>query len=160
MTATPKSIAPFLDMMRQQLLGEGCTLSNIAFAECLDREKLDFSVDSLHVIDRYLNGVHDREQDVFGLPLLTTIWATSMYIGEIIRREIPAKNFEWVTIGEELSANGETTIGCPDIGSIRALRSREGEMVMPSRAVLRKRSPGSARHGVQRETYLTMRLSG
>lgn len=103
----------------------------------LDRSRLDFSFDSLHVIDQYLNDVHDNDQTAVGLSLLTTIWATALYVGEIIRRAAPARYFEWVTITDEQSASGGTTTRQFDLGAVRALRARDGEMCLPSRAVLR-----------------------
>jgi hypothetical protein len=42
-----------------------------------------------------------------------------------------------VTIGDELATGGGTTTSQLDIGAVRALRARDGEMCMPSRAVLR-----------------------
>ena len=129
--------ARFTDAMPRLLFTGGPADVEVALPECLVLSKLDFSLESLHVIDQYLNDVHDNEQNVAGLSLLTTIWATALYVGEIIRRETPARQFEWVTIGEDLSTTGTTTSNHSDVGTVRALRARDGEMCMPSRAVLR-----------------------
>lgn len=130
-------MAPFLEAMHQMLLCEAPEDGGISLPSRLNREKLNFSFFSLHAIDQYLIAVHDNEQHVSGHSLLNTMWATSMYVGETIRREVPGRQFEWVTIGETLWAHGETTQSCPDIGAVRALRPRRGEMIMPNRAVLR-----------------------
>lgn len=122
----------------QRLLVAGASVDeDIVMPERLDRSRLDFSLDSLHVIDEYLNEVHDSEQTTVGRSLLTTIWAAAMYSGEVIRRAAPARSYEWVTIGDELATGGGTTTNRFDVGSVRALRARDGEMCMPSRAVLR-----------------------
>jgi len=127
----------FVESMQRLLVGGASADEDIVMPEKLDRSRLDFSLDSLQVIDEYLNEVHDNEQTSVGLSLLTTIWAAAMYAGEIIRRTVPERGFEWVTIGDELATGGGTTTNQLDIGAVRALRASDGEMCMPSRAVLR-----------------------
>ena len=127
----------FVESLQRLLVGGGAADEDIVLPERLDRAQLDFSLDSLHVVDQYLNEVHHNEHTVVGLSLLTTIWATALYVGEIIRRAAPTRYFEWVTIGDALASGGGTTTSQVDIGAVRALRARNGEMCMPSRAVLR-----------------------
>ena len=103
----------------------------------LDRGKLDFGLESLHEIDRYLTFLHDNEQEVSGISLLSTIWTIALYVGEVIRRQAPERQYEWVNIGAELVPAGFTTIKQAGIGTSRALRAKDGEMCMPSLAVLR-----------------------
>jgi hypothetical protein len=120
-------ISSSIEAMQRLLFKGGPADEDIALPQHLDRSKLD----------RYLNEIHDNEQSVGGLSLLTTIWATALYIGEIIRRAAPARQYQWVTIGEDLTATGTTSLQHADIGAVRALRARDGELTMPSRAVLR-----------------------
>jgi hypothetical protein len=129
--------AQFIESMQRLLVAGTSADDDIIMPERLERSRLDFSLDSLHVIDQYLNDVHDNEHTVVGLSLLTTIWAAALYVGEIIRRAAPARGFEWVTIGDDVASGGGTTTSQMDIGAVRALRARDGEMCMPSRAVLR-----------------------
>lgn len=126
-----------MDTMQRLLVDGGPTPDDIVLPERLDRSKLDFSLESLHVIDEYLNVVHEHEQTSIGSSLLTTIWVASLYIGEIIRRAAISRHYQWVTIGDELPASGGTTTRQVDLGSVRALRARDGELCLPSRAVLR-----------------------
>jgi hypothetical protein len=127
----------FMETM-QRLLGDGGpTPDDIVLPERLDRARLDFSVESLHLVDQYLNVVHEHEQNSVGSSLLTTIWVMSLYIGEIIRRASSLRQYEWVTIGDESPASGTTTTTQVDLGSLRALRAHDGELCLPSRAVLR-----------------------
>lgn len=132
-----EATSAFLASMQHLLLGGETAGETIVLPGRLDRSRLDFSLDSLHVIDQYLNDVHENDQTVVGLSLLTTIWATALYVGEIIRRAAPARYFEWVTITDELPASGGTTTSQYDLGAVRALRAQDGEICLPSRAVLR-----------------------
>jgi hypothetical protein len=126
----------FMDTMQRLLSEGGPTPDEIVLPERLDRSRLDFSLESLHVVDEYLNIVHTYENSV-GSSLLNTIWVTSLYIGEIIRRAAAARHFQWITIGDEPTTSGGTTTSQVDLGSLRALRAQDGELCLPSRAVLR-----------------------
>ena len=131
------SSAVFMETMERLLVGGGPTPDDIVLPERLDRAKLDFSLESLHVLDEYLNVVHEHEQTSIGSSLLTTIWVAALYVGEIIRRAAIHRHYQWVTIGDEVPASGGTTSSQVDLGSLRALRAQDGEMCQPSRAVLR-----------------------
>jgi hypothetical protein len=99
--------------------------------------------------------VHDNSDDVGGVPLLSTISTIAMYVGEVIRREAPAKRYEWVSVGEPAESTGETTISARDLSSVRVLRSREGNVCAPSREVLRiilRGSKARSIHGFVRST--------
>jgi hypothetical protein len=130
------SIAMFMEIMQRLLIDGGPTPDDIVLPERLDRAKLDFTIESLHVVDEYLNVVHEHEQNSVGSSLLTTIWVMSLYIGEIIRRAASTRHYQWVTIGDESPASGGTTTHV-DLGSLKALRARDGELCLPSRSVLR-----------------------
>jgi hypothetical protein len=135
--ADTQADSTFMETMQRLLADGGPTPDDIVLPERLDRTKLDFSLESLHVIDEYLNVVHEHEQTSIGSSLLTTIWVAALYIGEIIRRAATTRHYQWVTIGDELPASGSTTTNQVDLGSVRALRARDGEMCLPSRAALR-----------------------
>ena len=132
-----EATSAFLEPMQHLLVGSDSAAEAIVLPERLDRSRLDFSLDSLQVIDQYLNDVHDNDQTVVGLSLLTTIWATALYVGEIIRRGAPAQYFEWVMLADQQPASGGTTTSQVDLGAVRALRAHDGELCLPSRAVLR-----------------------
>ena len=123
--------------MQANLLTPGTTEADIGLTEHLDRTKLDFTLDSLHEIDRYLNALHANAETIAGLPLLSTMWTIAMYVGEVIRREAHGKHYECVSIGEPSGTSGDTTIAYPDLGIVRALRARDGDLCTPSRVVLR-----------------------
>jgi hypothetical protein len=127
----------FMETMGRLLVDGGPTPDDIVLPEQLDRSRLDFSLESLHVVDEYLNVVHEHEQTSIGSSLLTTIWVASLYIGEIIRRLATTRHYQWITLGDELPASGGTTSGQVDLGSLRALRAHDGDLCLPSRAVLR-----------------------
>ena len=127
----------FMDTMRRLLIDGGPSPDDIVLPERLDRSKLDFSLESLHTVDEYLNQVHAHEQTSVGSSLLNTIWVASLYVGEIIRRAATSRHYQWATIGDELQASGGTTTNQMDLGSLRVLRAQDGELCLPSRAVLR-----------------------
>src|SRR3954451_8314935 len=127
----------FMDTMQRLLIDGGPTPDDIMLPECLDRSRLDFSIESLHQVDQYLLLVHEHEQHSVGSSLLATIWVMSLYIGEIIRRLASAHDYQWITIGDEPGASGGTTTRQMDLASLRALRAQDGELCLPSRAVLR-----------------------
>jgi len=127
----------FMDTMQRLLIDGGPTPDDIVLPERLDRSRLDFSLESLHAVDEYLNVVHAHEQTSVGSSLLNTIWVAALYVGEIIRRFATSRHYQWVTIGDEQPAGGGTTTNQVDLGSLRALRARDGELCLPSRAVLR-----------------------
>ncbi len=131
------TIAMFMETMERLLVEGGPRPEDIVMPERLDRSKLDFSLQSLDVIDEYLNVVHENEQTSVGSSLLTTIWVASLYVGEIIRRAATCGYYQWITLGNESPAGGGTTTNQVDLGSLRALRARDGELCLPSRAVLR-----------------------
>ena len=131
------TVDSYLRMLQQFLSDDPSATSIIALPGRLDRSKLDFSLDSLDEIDRYLNLLHDNEREIVGQPLLSTIWTVGMYVGEIIRRAAPEKKYAWVAIGEDAVPAGDTTIKQVGIGAVRALRAGSGDMSMPSLAVLR-----------------------
>jgi hypothetical protein len=131
------AIALFMETMQRLLVDGGPTPDDIVMPERLDRSRLDFSLESLHVVDEYLNEVHAHEQTSVGSSLLTTIWVAALYVGEIIRRAASHRHYQWITIGDELPAGAGTTTSQVDLGSLRALRAQDGELCLPSRAVLR-----------------------
>ena len=131
------TVASYLQTLQQLLSNDPSAPTDIALPGHLDRSKLDFSLNSLDEIDRYLNLLHGNEQEIIGQPLLSTIWTIGMYVGEIIRRAAPEKKYEWVVIGEDGVPAGDTTIKQVGIDAVRALRAGSGDMSMPSLRVLR-----------------------
>jgi hypothetical protein len=126
-----------LQATRQLLANELTAAGELALSDRLDRKKLDFSLGSIPEIDRYLSVLHENEQEISGMPLLFTIWAVALYVGEVIRREVPEKKYEWVTISENSMPAGCTTAIQAGIGTTCALRATNGDMSMPSLVVLR-----------------------
>lgn len=80
--------------MQAMLFTPGNTDTEIGLTEHLDRTKLDFTLDSLHEVNRYLGAVHANAETITGLPLLSTLWTIAMYVGEVIRREVKSKHYE------------------------------------------------------------------
>lgn len=131
------AVDSYLQELHNLLSNKSSAASEIALSDYLDRQKLDFGLDSLREIDRYLSLLHDHEHEISGMPLLSTIWAIAFYVGEIIRREALEKQYQWVTIGVESVPAGFTTIKQAGIGAARGLCAKDGDMIMPALMVLR-----------------------
>jgi hypothetical protein len=136
-TIPEATVASYLHDLQCLISSTASPAGEYMLIDHLDRGKLDFGLESLQEIDRYLTFLHDNEQEVSGISLLSTIWAIAFYVGEVIRRQAPERQYEWVNIGADLVPAGFTTIKQAGIGTSRALRAKDGEMCMPSLAVLR-----------------------
>ena len=126
-------VASRCDAFRGQSAIEG----GLAFPESIDRGRLDYSIDSLFAIDRYLLCVHDHFDDIPVQAFCNTILAPAFYVGEVIRRNAFAMNYSWVTIRQsprELDTTDRCWIGpC----AVTVLSSPTGRMCMPGKVVAR-----------------------
>src|SRR5690349_5679306 len=66
----------------------------IALAERLDRSVLDFSLESLHEVDAYLQIVQENCPPRLEDEWILAVLRAGAYVGEVIRRQIPGK-FNW-----------------------------------------------------------------
>ena len=131
------AVASYVELMQQLLSIEPSITYDLARSDHLNGKKLDFSLDSVLEIDRYLMFLHDRERELLHPFLLTTFWTIAVYVGEIIRRAALDNKYRWVTIGEDAVPAGHTTHARAGIGAIRGLRAKDGDLSMPSLAVAR-----------------------
>jgi hypothetical protein len=67
----------------------------IAFSEQIDRPRMDYSLDSLHPLDRYLEVAHRRSGEIAEQDWTNTVLAAGCYLGEVIRRNSEL-GFRWV----------------------------------------------------------------
>jgi hypothetical protein len=161
MTANPgNSDSPCVEEMLGVLWNAAPASAAAALAPRLDRRQLNFTLASLREVDRYLTAVQAWSAQGAGWPLLATLWAVALYVGEIIRREAPAGRYEWFTVGETRPVPAATSTASPDIAVVWALRSREGEVFLPSRAVLRVALRGLKARSIESFARAAIGLTG
>ena len=66
------------------------------FYKSLDYEKLDFSLDSLNLLDDYLEMVRKNKKKLTQEQLMRVIIRCGSYLGEVIRKT-DSKKFRWIT---------------------------------------------------------------
>jgi len=123
-----------MDRLSLEARPEGCEIAN---NEWLQRAGLDFSPESLRRIDGYLLALHRQGPELSGRPLLSTIWATALYVGEVIRRAVPARRYRWASFPHPATDGVGAAAHAGDRGVPPALQSQDGAVILPSRAVLR-----------------------
>ena len=79
---------------------------DVAFPERLDRPQLDFSLESLKVVDEYLAFLHENRPERMGREWVNVILWGGAYVGEVIRRNAP-RNYDWVAFEDWLAEHPE-----------------------------------------------------
>jgi hypothetical protein len=74
-----------------ELNGDG----EIVHPERLDRQKLDYSLPSLRVVDEYLKYLHTNHPEQMGGEWVNAVLWGGAYVGEVIRRNAP-REYDWV----------------------------------------------------------------
>ncbi|MFC5049048.1 hypothetical protein ACFPK9_15825 [Rubritalea spongiae] len=117
--------------------------TDIAAAAMLDRQKLDFSKDSLQVVDQYLLHVFTNRSDYADKELENTILWGGAYTGEVIKRNTDANLF-WESYESYMDRNPEYKEKIPHSFTTRTLLSSDNgtAMNMPINKVLRFLSEG------------------
>jgi hypothetical protein len=105
-------------MYGDMLLGKVAGDHSIAFPEQLERTRLDFSLASLHVIDRYLGQVRVQQDGLAGVTYLNTVVAVACYLGEVIRRGTPGGECHWLRVLSMGKDDTDTGINLGDFADI------------------------------------------
>jgi len=83
--------AEFAAFFSGHLPGDG----TIAHEDQLDRTRLDFSLESLHVVDAYLEFLHAHRPEPLGQEWGRAMLWGGAYVGEVIRRH-GKQRYDWV----------------------------------------------------------------
>ena len=143
-----------IDFYGRVVAGQGGAELIMACAESLERGLLDYSLESLHVIDRYLHSVNAAQDGVPTIAYANTIMGTAIYVGEVIRRGSPSTEYRWDR-NQATSVNGSTqevTLG--DLSDVVLLSHSTGGAIVPADAVLR-----IIRHGAAAPTIHSFAVS-
>lgn len=103
----------------------------IAFSEKLDNKKLDYSFESLKIIDSYLEYLHKIKDKINNHEEMNTIVWGGCYIGEVIKKH-SEKKFRWQNYHSYVANNPKLKeIISYGPGSIVLLVDDRGAMTMP-----------------------------
>ena len=111
----------------------------IVHPEHLDRSKLDYSVESLKVVDEYLTYLHHNHSEEMGREWVKAVLWGGAYVGEVIRRHAP-REYNWVDFDEFISAYPDTVQLLGDqkqLGVCALLTPGGGGFTLPINKMLR-----------------------
>jgi hypothetical protein len=116
---------------------------DIAFADELDREKLDYTLESLIDVDTYFSYVRENIQEVSDRELDNTMLWGGAYVGEVIKKISP-KKYNWIVHSELISKYPMFEKLLPHSYGTRAvLLAENGEVTTPVNKVVRLIKEGS-----------------
>ena len=81
-----QDITPTFEEFGRCFAGEVAGTSDIALPERLRRDELDYSVDSLRVVDEYLTVLHENRHAISIDEWNVTVLRAGAYIGEVLRK--------------------------------------------------------------------------
>jgi hypothetical protein len=120
-------------------IGEIISDRDVAFPNRLPRQKLDFSLASLHQVDRYLTYVHKKHRKLSDADWSKTVLWGGAYVGEVIRGLAPADYYHWIDYHEYMPQHPELQSLIPErtAATCAFLVTRTGKMLMPLNKVAR-----------------------
>jgi len=143
-----------IDFYARVLAGQAGPELGMACAESLERELLDYSLESLHVIDRYLQGVHGAQDGILTIAYANTIIGTAIYVGEVIRRGSPSTEYRWGRKETPVMNGSSSGFALSDLSDVVLLSHSTGGAIAPADPVLR-----IIRRGAQAPTIHSFALS-
>ena len=110
----------------------------IAFPRKLPRERLDGSLSSLHLVDKYLNYVHRNRKKVTEDEWYATVLWCGAYVGEVIRHAREGE-FRWIDYNDYIKDHPDLTSLIPQrtVATCGLLLNSRGGMSMPLNKVAR-----------------------
>lgn len=109
----------------------------LAFKEQIEVLQMDYSIESLHSLDRYLDILHENKEKIPNQTYTNTVLGAGCYLGETIRRNAPRK-YSWVNYDGYFSKNPKLMKMVPEgLGSSAVLVTDDGAMTMPINKIIR-----------------------
>lgn len=117
-------------------IGDG---TDVAFSEALRRERLDGSLESLHVVDDYLGHLYERAREIAAPDWHRTVLRAGAYVGEVIRHSAPEGAFTWVDYDDYMPQHPELKVLIPErtVATCAFLVHSSGAMSMPLNKIAR-----------------------
>lgn len=130
-------IVSLVPVFCEVFLGESEVEGGLAFPDRIDRSALDYSLDSLHALDRYLDYLHAHAKWIEGQLYTNTILAAGCYLGEVIRRQAQVE-YNWVNYADYFSRRPKLAKLVPEgVGTGAVLVAATGAMTMPLNKIAR-----------------------
>ena len=127
----------------QVFLGEIEIEGGIAFPEKIERERMDFSINSLTALDHYLDHLHSHVNDIEEQAYVNSVLAAGCYLGEVMRRHSKVK-LNWVNYEDYFPSKSDLADKVPNcLGTGAVLVTPTGEMTMPLNKIIRYIDEGS-----------------
>jgi hypothetical protein len=126
-----------IEFYRRVVAGQAGPELSMACPESLERGLLDYSLESLHVIDRYLHCVHAVQDGIPTIAYANTIMGMAIYIGEVIRRGSPSTEYHWGRSALQPTADSPSEVGFGDLTMFVLFSHSVGDAIVPANAVFR-----------------------
>jgi len=117
----------------------------MALRDKINVSAMNYSVRSLEEVDRYLEAVHQVQDQIPDQTYTNTVLATGCYVGEVIRRN-GKKEYRWVNYADHFPKTPSLMAFFPeDLGTGAVLVTADGkEMLAPFNKVIKFIEDGSA----------------
>jgi hypothetical protein len=119
------------------LTGSGGVEGGLPFPKRLKQGGLDYSLDSLHALDRYLNHLHAHADEIEDQQYTNVVLAAGCYVGEVMRR-LTGDKYRWVNYADYFPHHPDLSHIPEGPGTGAVLVSEDGEsMRMPLNKIAR-----------------------
>jgi hypothetical protein len=130
-------IVSMVPMFCDVFLGASDVEGGLAFPDRIARDSLDYSLESLHSVDRYLDYLHQHADEIEDQEYTNTILAAGCYLGEVVRRCAPIE-YQWVNYADYFPNHPKLAKMVPEgVGTSAVLVSAAGAMTMPLNKIAR-----------------------
>ena len=135
---SPEEMTRTFQQFAALFLGQLPCDEEIPFVEKLDRSALDGSIDSLHVVDRYLSFVRDHIEQLTTADFNNLALRCGAYVGECIRLTWP-ESYDWCDYNDFMLTRPDLKSMIPErnLGTCAMLTRGPHSMLMPLNKVLR-----------------------
>ncbi len=99
--------------------------------ELLDAARLDFTVESLGLVDDYLDEMRTRHLDESGDDYYKLVLRCGAYVGEVIRRNAEGRTYHWVDYKGAVRINESIADFGESLGGAAVLWNGEGGLTFP-----------------------------
>ncbi|MGE3808173.1 MAG: hypothetical protein AB7K24_26220 [Gemmataceae bacterium] len=118
------------------LTGSGSVEGGLPFPKLLEQKKLDYSLESLHALDRYLDHLYENADELEDQPYTNIVLAAGCYVGEVMRR-LTGDKYQWKNYDDYFPDHPDLSHIPEGPGTAAVLVSAGGAMRMPLNKIAR-----------------------